>query len=213
MKIVKKSFKHWTIRYLVNRVLEIIYIKTRPNEPWFTKQANSILMLLLKKTDNGLEWGSGRSTIWFAKRVARLTSIEHNKKWYEIIASRLRNEHIENVTYLFFETEEQKDLNYNCEYIRIIDKFPNNSLDFVRVDGIYRDLCAYSSVDKICPGGLLILDDAHRYLPSNSIAPYAIPINGEPASLIWKDFQKLVKNWRCIWTSDGVHDTAIFIKP
>jgi len=45
------------------------------------------------------------------------------------------------------------------------------------------------------------------------LIPYAILINSESVYLIIKDFQKLVKNWRCIWTSDGVHDTAIFIKP
>jgi predicted O-methyltransferase YrrM len=212
MRIFKKSFKYWTMHYLINRALEIIYIKTRPNEPWLTKQANSILMFLLKKTDRGLEWGSGRSTIWFAKRVAHLTSIEHNKEWYERIFSKLKNEHIENVTYLFCETEEQKESNSNCEYVRIVDRFPNNSLDFVVVDGIYRDYCAYLVVDKICPGGVLIVDDVHRYLPSNSIAPHAILANGEPASLVWKDFKKLVKKRRCIWTSNGVHDTAIFIK-
>ena len=213
MRISKKSFKHWTIRYLINRASEIIYIKTRSNEPWFTKQANSILTLLLKNTDVGLEWGSGRSTIWFAKRVAHFTSIEHNKKWYEQISLKLKNKHIENVTYLFFETEELKDIDYNYEYVKIVDRFPNNSLDFVAVDGIYRDYCAYSAVDKIRPGGLLILDNANCYLSSNSIAPNSIPINGESASLVWKDFKELVKNWRCIWTSNGVYDTAIFIKP
>jgi hypothetical protein len=213
MRILKKSFKHWTLHYLINRALEILYIKIKPNEPWFTKRANFILPLLVKKTDIGLEWGSGRSTIWFAKRIAHLTSIEHNKEWHEIIFSKLQNEHIKNVDYLFIQTEELKDTDGNGEYVRLIDRFSNNSLDIVVVDGIYRDLCAYSAIDKICPGGLLILDDVYRYLPSNSIAPYSIPVNGEPVSLIWKDFKKLVKNWRCIWTSDGVHDTAIFIKP
>ena len=36
---------------------------------------------LLEPTWHVLEYGSGGSTTWFAERVARVTSIEHNQQW------------------------------------------------------------------------------------------------------------------------------------
>jgi putative heme iron utilization protein len=48
-----------------------------PNWPWLTKEAILLLERLLRPDDIGLEFGSGRSTIWFAERVEKLISIEH----------------------------------------------------------------------------------------------------------------------------------------
>ena len=39
--------------------------------------------------DTGLEFGSGRSTRWFAARVGALTSIEHDAAWHARVASSL----------------------------------------------------------------------------------------------------------------------------
>jgi hypothetical protein len=45
-----------------------------PDVPWLTRQAVEILEDWLKPGYVGLEWGSGRSTLWFARRVSHLTS-------------------------------------------------------------------------------------------------------------------------------------------
>jgi hypothetical protein len=38
----------------------------------------------------GIEWGSGRSTIWLARRVKFLWSIETNSDWHSRVSTQLR---------------------------------------------------------------------------------------------------------------------------
>jgi predicted O-methyltransferase YrrM len=174
----------------------------------------SILSSLLRTTDKGLEWGSGRSTLWLARRVAHLTSVEHNPVWYERIKKKIKDRRMNNVTYLFREDPES--------YIDVIESFPKSSLDFVLVDGGPRNICANRALEKIRLGGLLILDDAHKHLPcdshtpkarTNEMGPSCAPGWEQIEGLKWSDFLMQIKNWRCIWTSDGVTDTAIWVRP
>ncbi len=73
-----------------------------PEHPWLTKEASFILVSLLKETDIGLEGGSGRSTLWFARRVKKLTSVEHNKNWYNKILKKLQGQKLDGkVDYIF----------------------------------------------------------------------------------------------------------------
>jgi predicted O-methyltransferase YrrM len=206
------KFKCWNITYVMNRINEFIYQKSHPQYPWLTKSANSILQSLLKSTDVGLEFGSGRSTVWFAKRLSLLTSVENDELWYNKVNNLLQNNNLANVKYILCpEDSEQKGQDSN--YHKIADDFPDKSLDFVLVDGIYRDLCAYAVLDKVRAGGILVIDNANWYLPSESISPDSRTTDEGPASQTWAEFLRRVENWRCIWTSSGVTDTAIYFKP
>ena len=44
-------------------------------------------------------------------------------------------------------------------YARVLEEFPDASLDFVLVDGIFRNYCAVGSVSKVKPGGLIVVDN------------------------------------------------------
>ena len=46
-------------------------------------QAISILASVLRPSDNGLEYGSGRSTVWFARRTTSLISVETSRLWFD----------------------------------------------------------------------------------------------------------------------------------
>ena len=48
-----------------------------------------------------LEFGSGSSTPYIAKRVRSLVSYEHSKVWYEVISERLKADGIKNTTLHF----------------------------------------------------------------------------------------------------------------
>jgi len=67
-------------------------------------------------------------------------------------------------------------------YITLIDRFGDESLDFVLVNGLYRDECAIRSLRKIRIRGLLIMDNINWYIPSTLKIPssrkekYASPI-------------------------------------
>ena len=88
--------------YAVLRYLQERFWKQHPDTPWVTKSATYILESWLRPTDVGLEWGTGRSTVWFAGRVAKLTSIEHQKAWYDRVAGMLAAKGVaEKVDYRF----------------------------------------------------------------------------------------------------------------
>jgi len=157
-----KQYDHWTFGYIYNRLKLAVRQIFYPNDPWLTKDAIFILNQLLKSSDIGLEFGSGRSTIWLASRIKKLISVEHNKFWFDEINKKINDKKIKNIDYY---------LMLDKDYISILDKLENNSRDFILVDGLLRDLCTKKSILKIKSGGLLIIDNINRYIPSNTCSP------------------------------------------
>ncbi len=211
-----RSFRHWTLRYIVDRVSQMIYQKRHPEHPWLTKSANYILSSYLRPSDIGLECGAGKSTLWFAQCTSFLTSIEHNQHWYNRVLKKLKERKLSNVDLLLIETKDQyddEDSGQVAAYIHAVERFKKESLDFVLVDGIYRDACANAVLDKIRPGGVLIIDNANWFLPCDSRSPTSRTAGQGPASPQWAEFLTAMKRWRCIWTSNGVFDTVLYIKP
>ena len=207
------SFRHWNLRYFYNRLKLFLYELMHPEHPWLTQQANEILLSCLRKTDVGLEWGSGRSTIWFAQRVSNLTSVEHDPIWYEKVKEDLLKNNLTNTKLYCYESSLKEKSPKNIPYVNVVDNFPDDSLDFALVDGLFRDECTFRVLKKLKPGGLLIVDNINWYLPSNSSAPSSRTEQTGPISQSWHQLTELLKDYRCIWTSNGVFDTAIWIKP
>lgn len=198
----KRRFGHWTPRYIYNRVRLLIDERLHPDWPWLTKEAVLLLDQLLKKDDLGLEFGSGRSTVWFAKRVKELISIEHDEKWFNWVLKRLKEEKLNNVKYY---------LKSEADYLDIFKEIPDNSIDFVLVDGLRRDEAALLSLVKIKTEGLLIVDNINWFIPSNSYSPSSKRgDNFENDN--WRLFWAKIKDWRKIWTTNGVTDTLIVFK-
>lgn len=203
MIIIKK---HISISYIVSRLKQILYFKKYPDNPWMTKDSVNLLEQLIKKTDVGLEYGSGKSTKWFAMRCKHLTSIEHNKEWFEIVSRKIKNQN--NVDYRLLSLNDNP---VESDYYKSIYEFSDKSLDFIINDGKFRDLIASEGIKKIKCGGIYILDNAERYLQNNLNLPESM-ISGWDTSLNWKYFNEITDKWRKIWTSDGVSSTLILIK-
>jgi len=208
-----KSFRHWTAQYIINRLQVMLYKHTHPDLPWLCKDAVRILDSWLKPTDRGLEWGSGRSTIWFAMRVDHLVSIEHDPKWAETVKKKLNDRNLINsIDYHLLPdgTEGKSD----CNYVNFIQDINPNSLDFCLVDGVCRDHCALACLDKLKPGGILIIDNIEEYVPRDrkSCSPNSRGVEDGFASKVWEEWAKITSNWRCIWNTNGVWDTALLIK-
>lgn len=208
-----RSFRHWTPRYFKNRLVTLYYEKANPNQPWLTRSANEILDSYLIKSDVGLEFGSGRSTAWIARRIGHLTSVEHNSAWAAKVQGILNEATINNVDYKSIPKDVEEEQGNDSEYVKVVDAFDANSLDFCLVDGIYRDFCALKAIEKLRPGGLLVIDNANWYLPSRSYSPNSRSFTDGPKGTCWKEVAQLFSDWRRIWTSSGVTDTAIFFKP
>lgn len=86
---MKRSYKHLSPRYIKNRIMVLWDQCQHPKNPWLTADSVKLLEQLLQPSDVGVEFGSGRSTIWFVNRVKQLTSIENNSVWYESIKKKL----------------------------------------------------------------------------------------------------------------------------
>jgi len=121
---------------------------------WVTYKAKSWLEKWFKPHHVGWEFGSGYSTIWIAKKVKFLTSVDNNKGWHDQVRKMIKNYKISNVK-LFYEA----DLSV---YPLIIDVCDNETLDFLYVDGRNRVACVKSGYIKIKKGGILILDNSDR---------------------------------------------------
>jgi predicted O-methyltransferase YrrM len=204
---------HRTPRYVQSRVRQMLYERTHPDDPWLTPTAIRLLSTLLRPTDRGTEFGSGRSTVWFAARVAALTSVEHDPRWHEAVTSSLEERSLGNVEYILAPEDQPMEHGDKSAYARTALAFPNSSLDFALVDGHYRDYSAKFIIPKLKPGGMLIIDNVNWYLPCRSKAPNSRTAALGPATRAWAEVGRELAQWRTIWTSSGVWDTAIFIRP
>lgn len=209
-----RSFRHWTPRYLWNRLKDKHFRQTHPNLPWFSPQSIVFLHDYLLPTDIGLEFGSGRSTLWFAQKVQHLTSVEHNREWVEKVNSILHASALTNVDMIFQPRLEGTPVDIpNSGYVAVTRQFGVESLDFVSIDGIYRAECALYSLPLLKHGGLLIIDNVNKYLPSASKAPNSRSFKEGPNGATWEEVWQQLHLWRCYWTGNGVSDTALFFKP
>jgi predicted O-methyltransferase YrrM len=204
---------HRTPRYVYHRTRQLLYERAHPDDPWLTPAAIRLLARLLRPVDQGAEFGSGRSTLWFAARTAALTSVEHDRRWHESVTARLKERGLGNVEYILAPEDQPVERGGDSAYARTALAFPDASLDFALVDGHYRDYSAKFVMPKIRPGGMLIIDNVNWYLPCQSKSPNSRTAELGPAAGAWAEVWRELAAWRTIWTSSGVWDTAIFIKP
>jgi hypothetical protein len=191
-----------------------------PAAPWLTAEATSMLERWLRPDHVGMEWGSGRSTLWFAERVGHLLSVEHDRGWHEAVSLELVERTITNVDYRLcpceperVETAEWIAAMFASDYVRAVDSYRANSLDFALVDGMYRSACALAVLPKLRSGAWLVVDNVNWFLPSASRAPSSRGVTDCPLSPTWEEFASAVSGWDLQWTENGVADTAIWRLP
>lgn len=211
-RIRGRAFGHWTPRYIRARTCEILYQRGHPDVPWLTPEAGRLLSSMLRPSDIGAEFGSGRSTSWLARRCTHLTSVEHDEAWYETVSATLAAGEITHVDYQYHPCDKSDALGDRSAYAQVAQFLGDESIDFALVDGLYRDYVTLFLLPKIKPGGMLIIDDVHRYLPSPSMSPLSLRPPAAPATEAWEQAAATLAGWRQIWTSSGVSDTAIFVK-
>lgn len=122
------------------------------DEPWITRDAITFLEKILTKDTVMIEYGCGTSTAWYAQRVKHLTSIEHDKGWYDRVYKYLQFKNIKNV--------DLRCIDIRNGYIEAIDNM--GKFDIISVDGRRRSECIMHSCDHVNIGGYLLLDNAER---------------------------------------------------
>ena len=203
--------KHQTFFYIFHRIKNIFFnfilnfiFKYRP---WIVEGAFFYLNRNISKKHFGLEIGSGYGTVYFAKKSKRLISIETDQYWFLKIKKILIEEHlIKKVSLQLFKIQNNLQIK---KYIEFIKKFKNETFDYVIIDGKFRAETCKVAIPKVKRGGMLIIDNVNRYLPSRSKSPSS---TRKFQSKMWRDNYKKIKDWKCLIYSNNITDTAIFIK-
>ena len=150
--------------------------------PWMTFGAINFLKEQAAEDMQVFEYGSGSSTLFWAKRVKHVYSIEHDLDWSKKVKLDLNSKKLNNVDLKYiqpekrigkiqndisdpyqYSTEDNQWMDFSFEkYVRTIDGFPDASFDFVVVDGRARPSCIAASINKIKPGGYLVVDNSER---------------------------------------------------
>jgi hypothetical protein len=128
--------------------------------PWITYGAIEFLSARVRADMNVFEYGSGWGTLWWAARVSRVTSCEHDPVWYDDMARRVPAK----VT-LIHEPLHGGD----GAYARVAARWPG-AFDIIVIDGRDRVRCARHSLAALKPSGVFVWDntDRPRYAPGLS---------------------------------------------
>lgn len=119
--------------------------------PWVTYSFIDFIKDRINKTHAIFEYGSGNSTIFYAGKAGTVTSVEHDKGWFENI----KNSSPKNAEMIFCEL--QPDGEYAKKAGLLGKKF-----DIIIVDGRDRVNCCKYSINALTEKGVIVLDDSER---------------------------------------------------
>lgn len=119
--------------------------------PWVTYPFIDFIKDRIKKDHSVFEFGSGNSTLFYAKYAGSVVSVEHNKEWYDKISKNTP----QNSKMIFSE------LFYGGDYcqtpLRLDEKF-----DIIIIDGRDRVNCCKYAIDALSLNGVIVLDNSER---------------------------------------------------
>lgn len=119
--------------------------------PWVTYSFIDFIADRIQKEHTIFEFGSGNSTLYYAKRALKVVSVEHDKAWFDKISATKPS----NSEMIFCELQTGGDYS----------KMPANmgqKFDIIIVDGRDRVNCCYQSLTALSEGGVVVLDDSER---------------------------------------------------
>ena len=126
--------------------------------PWMNYTVINILKDRLNNNLMLFEYGSGYSTLFYAKRVRQVISIEYDRAWLNLLKEKIPD----NVSLMYRE----KDI--NSKYCRSVSEL-DQLFDVVIVDGRDRVNCVKQGIEKLSVAGVIILDDSNRKHYSEAI--------------------------------------------
>ncbi len=129
-----------------------------PERPWIVPASIGWLRRRIRSDWSILELGSGRSTVWFARRAGQVISLEDNEFWYPRTKERLAEAGLSNVDLRLRAVEE-----FPSEVASLPDaSFDLVVLDFLEAPEVTRIDALRPAREKVRPGGHLLLDDSDR---------------------------------------------------
>ena len=151
-------------------------------QAWMTFGAIDFLDAWLRPHHRVFEWGCGGSSVFFARRVERGWSVEHDAAWCDTARAALLERGLahkwtvelaepepESAAGVVdpadpdgYGTSEPPHTRRFARYASAIDAHEDGSFDAVVVDGRSRPSCAKHALSKVARGGCLVLDNSER---------------------------------------------------
>jgi len=163
-------------KYLYRWLISLRYKSNslRYEIPWLTYGSMDWMEKHLSKKMKVFEWGSGGSTVFLAKRVKKVVSVEHNYCWYKKVVGYLQNKGLsKNVEVIYKKPSKIKSIEgkYGSrqvkykdhsfkKYCMAISKYPEEYFDLILIDGRARIDCMKLAVKKVKKKGWIVLDNA-----------------------------------------------------
>lgn len=119
--------------------------------PWLTYSFIDFITDRLSEDFNIFEFGSGNSTLFFAKRVKQVTSVEHDIQWYNKLITKVPG----NSNLILAESDSVED------YTAVL-KQSSLKFDLIIIDGIHRVDCCLCASKYLTENGVIVLDDSER---------------------------------------------------
>jgi len=125
-----------------------------PGEPWLTREFIDLFESWDTGNWVGLEWGSGESTLWFARRTKGWSSVEHHAPAVKDLRPRLPQQvRLQHVPVWGDRT---------AYPMAGVDAVGLQGADFALVDGRRRVRCLAAALLAVRSGGVIALDNAER---------------------------------------------------
>lgn len=142
--------------------------------PWWTFEASDEVDRFLADRPGArvLEWGSGASTVWLARRCRRVDSIEHDVAWAESMRRVLPDNVVLHVVPpVDARTRLTRDVVGSAKrgfegldfaaYVAQARRIPGD-FDLIVIDGRAREACLRAALGRLAPGGTVVLDNVER---------------------------------------------------
>lgn len=143
--------------YLVTSGLMHTYRRGHPCKPdgsplpWMNYNVIALLEARLRPEMALFEFGSGFSTLFYARLVGRVVSVEHNQAWFgrvsEMVGPNVRLIH--------------QPLDSSGNYPRQAN-LTGETYDVIIIDGRERVACAKNAWEALTPVGVILFDDTTR---------------------------------------------------
>jgi len=119
--------------------------------PWVTYSFIDFIRERLHKTHDIFEYGSGNSTVFYAKNSGSVYAVEHDEQWYQKNAAH----NLPNVEMVY------RGLDAEGAYVKAALE-AGTKFHIIIVDGRKRVDCCKESIHALTEDGVIVLDDSER---------------------------------------------------
>lgn len=136
--------------------------------PWISFAAIEFLEQRLTGTQTVYEYGGGGSTVFFARRAARVVTIENDEAWVTALRAHLDSQGITNVQVIPVPGRFDDPASFGeSAFARALPEDPADVILIDSWDGVppygFRPTLFPRAEQRVRPGGMVIVDDSWRY--------------------------------------------------